>query len=71
MASTAPQNPNLPLLYKELVPISQQEHGDWRYKTNDAAPFLYTEHAIPVTVEVPVPSAFRTSVRPASLVSDA
>lgn len=51
MASTAPQNPNLPLLYKELIPISQQEHGDWRYKTNDAAPFLYTEHAIPVTVE--------------------
>jgi hypothetical protein len=51
MASTAPQNPNLPLLYKELVPISQQEHGGWRYKTAEAAPWLSNEHAIPVTVE--------------------
>ncbi len=51
MASAAPQNPNLPLLYKELVPISQQEHGSWRYQTVDKAPWLHTEHAIPVTVE--------------------
>ena len=52
MASTAPaQNPALPLLYKELVPISQQEHGSWRYKTSDSAKFLSNEHAIPVTVE--------------------
>jgi SapC len=51
MASAAPQNPNLPLLYKELVPISQQEHGSWRYQTADAAPWLSNEHAIPVTVE--------------------
>jgi SapC len=51
MASAAPQNPSLPLLYKELVPISQQEHGSWRYRTADAAPWLSNEHAIPVTVE--------------------
>lgn len=51
MASAAPQNPNLPLLYKELVPISQQEHGSWRYRNADAAPWLSNEHAIPVTVE--------------------
>ncbi len=51
MASTAPQNPALPLLYKELMPISQQEHGSWRYKTADSAKFLSSEHAIPVTVE--------------------
>jgi hypothetical protein len=51
MASTAPQNPALPLLYKELIPISQQEHGSWRYKMADSAKFLASEHAIPVTVE--------------------
>jgi SapC len=51
MASTAPQNPNLPLLYKELIPISQQEHGSWRYRTADTAKFLASEHAVPVTVE--------------------
>jgi hypothetical protein len=51
MASTAPQNANLPLLYKELIPISQQEHGSWRYRTADTAKFLVHEHAVPVTVE--------------------
>lgn len=51
MASAAPQNPSLPLLYKDLTPISQQEHGTWRYQMAEAAPWLHTEHAIPVTVE--------------------
>jgi len=51
MASAAPQNTNLPLLYKDLVPISQQEHGSWRYRTSEHAPFMHTEHAIPITVE--------------------
>ena len=51
MATAAPQNPNLPLLYRELVPISQQEHATWRYKSNDSGKFLSTEHAVPVTVE--------------------
>ncbi len=51
MASTAPQNATLPLLYRDLVPISQQEHGSWRYKTSDSALFLANEHAVPVTVE--------------------
>lgn len=51
MASMAQKNPALPLLYKDLVPISQQEHGDWRYQTSELAPFMAREHAIPVTVE--------------------
>jgi SapC len=51
MASTAPQTANLPLLYKDLVPISQQEHGTWRYRTAETAPFLRNEHAIPITAE--------------------
>lgn len=51
MASQAPQNANLPLLYKDLVPISQQEHASWRYKTSETAPFLRAEHAIPITTE--------------------
>jgi SapC len=51
MASQAPQNANLPLLYKDLIPISQQEHATWRYQTSEFAPFLKTEHAIPITSE--------------------
>ena len=31
MATQAPQTA-LPLLYKDLVPISSQEHGGWRIK---------------------------------------
>ena len=49
MASAAPQN--LPLLYRELLPISTQEHGDWKYRISDSAPFIVHEHAVPITVD--------------------
>ncbi len=49
MASQAPQG--LPLFYKDLVPLSQQEHANWRYKPLDSAPFLKTEHAVPLTID--------------------
>lgn len=49
MASTAPQG--LPLFYKDLVPISSQEHGNFKFKPLDAAHFLRNEHAVPLTIE--------------------
>ncbi len=51
MASQAPQNAALPLLYKDLVPISSQEHGSWRIRTADAALAARNEHAIPITID--------------------
>lgn len=53
MASQAPQTQQqgLPLFYKDLVPISSQEHGDWRYKPMAEAHFLRNEHAVPITVD--------------------
>lgn len=51
MASMAPKNPNLPLFFNELMPISSQEHGSWRLKPAESADFLRTEHAIPITVD--------------------
>ena len=51
MASAAPQAASLPLLYKDLMPISHQEHATWRYRTVESALFLRSEHAIPLTVE--------------------
>jgi hypothetical protein len=51
MASQAPQNAALPLLYKDLVPISSQEHGTWRIRTSDHAAFAKGEHAIPITID--------------------
>ncbi len=50
MASQAPQN-SLPLLYKDLMPISSQEHGSWRIRVAETAPFAAKEHAIPVTID--------------------
>jgi hypothetical protein len=50
MASQAPQN-TLPLFYKELVPISSQEHGTWRTRQLQGAQFVRTEHAIPITID--------------------
>ncbi len=50
MASQAPQNA-LPLLYKDLMPISSQEHGTWRTRTAENAAFAAKEHAIPITID--------------------
>lgn len=49
MASQAPQG--LPLFYKDLVPLSQEEHAGWRYQPLTHAEFLKTEHAVPLTVD--------------------
>jgi hypothetical protein len=51
MASQAPKTESLPLLYKDLMPISSQEHGTWRIRPNDAAPFAAHEHALPITID--------------------
>jgi hypothetical protein len=48
--ASAPQNV-LPLLYKELVPLSSVDHGAWKTRALDSAPWLNDQHAIPVTVD--------------------
>lgn len=50
MASQAPQN-TLPLFYKDLMPISSQEHGSWRTRQLEGAHFVRNEHAIPITID--------------------
>jgi len=50
MASQAPQN-TLPLFYKELMPISSQEHGSWRIRVADNAMFARNDHAVPITID--------------------
>ena len=49
MASQAPQG--LPLFYKDLVPLSQQEHAGMRYQPIQTADFLKNEHAVPLTID--------------------
>jgi len=46
----APQNA-LPLLYKDLVPLSSVDHANWKTRELNSAPWLQDQHAIPVTVD--------------------
>lgn len=48
--ASAPQ-PNLPLFYKDLMPLNSRDHGTWRARSMDSAPWLVGQHAIPLTVE--------------------
>ncbi|MEM9311369.1 MAG: SapC family protein [Pseudomonadota bacterium] len=48
--ATAPQ-PQLPLFYKDLLPLNSKEHGDWSVGTFDDASFLAETHAIPLTID--------------------
>jgi len=51
MATTAPQNPSLPLLYNDLVPLSSIDHAGWRVLPNDNINFMRGVHAVPVTID--------------------
>ena len=48
--ASAPQ-PNLPLFYNDLMPLNTRDHGKFKTKTLDAAPWLAKQHAIPLTVD--------------------
>lgn len=49
--ATTPAAANLPLFYKDLVPLNSNEHGTWKSKPMDNASFMEGQHAIPLTVE--------------------
>ncbi|MDO7842516.1 SapC family protein [Sphingomonas immobilis] len=49
--ASAPQAAPLPLFYNALEPLSSNAHAAFRLRTMEAAPFLATQHAIPVTVD--------------------
>src|SRR3546814_785819 len=48
--ASAPAN-GLPVFYNDLIPLSSVDHAAWRSRTVDSAPFLTTQHAIPLTVD--------------------
>ncbi|MDH7638733.1 SapC family protein [Sphingomonas oryzagri] len=49
MASAPEQG--LPLFYNDLIPISNQEHADWKLRAIEGASFLKNAHAVPLLVE--------------------
>jgi hypothetical protein len=48
--ASAPQA-QLPLFYQDLMPLNSRDHGTWRSRPTDKAPWLVGQHAIPLTVE--------------------
>lgn len=48
--ASAPQ-PQLPLFYKDLLPLNSRDHGDWKVSSFEDAGFLNNSHAIPLTVD--------------------
>lgn len=49
--ATAALPQNLPLFYKDLVPLNSNEHSTWKTKSLDDAKFMEGQHAIPLTIE--------------------
>ncbi|MEJ2410978.1 MAG: SapC family protein [Novosphingobium sp.] len=49
--ATAPQNPALPLFYKDLIPLNSQQHTSWKTRGTDKATWLVGVNSIPLTVE--------------------
>jgi hypothetical protein len=49
MATQPP--PNLPIFYGGLEPLSSNQHGNFKSRPSDRAPFLATAHAVPITVD--------------------
>lgn len=49
--ASAPQNASLPIFYKDLAPLNRQDHAGWNSKGTDRAPWLVSQHAVPLTVE--------------------
>ena len=49
--ATAPQASKLPLFYRQLVPLNEQDHGNFHARKTDKAVWLANQHAIPLTVE--------------------
>jgi len=49
--ASAPQSANLPLFYKDLMPLNSRDHGEWKSKTTETASWMVGQHAIPLTAE--------------------
>ncbi len=48
--ASAPQ-PQLPLFYKDLLPLNSRDHADFKVGAFENADFLASTHAIPLTVD--------------------
>lgn len=72
--ASAPQAAELPLLYKDLVPLNSNDHVTWKTRMLESAKFMDGQHAIPLTIEEFIPASrnypiiFSASENPVPLV---
>lgn len=43
--------PNLPLFYKDLMPLNTRDHENWFSRRTETADWLVNQHAVPLTVD--------------------
>jgi hypothetical protein len=49
--ATEPQSTGLPIFYGALEPLSSSVHAGYRSRSSDRAPFLASNHAVPITID--------------------
>jgi hypothetical protein len=49
--ASAPQAANLPLFYKDLMPLNSRDHASWKSRSTETAQWVAGQHAIPLTAE--------------------
>ena len=49
--ASAPNATNLPLFYKDLMPLNSRDHLNYKTRSTDQAPWLVGSHAVPLTAE--------------------
>ena len=49
--ASAPQAANLPMFYKDLMPLNSRDHADWSSRSTDVASWMVGQHAVPLTAE--------------------
>jgi hypothetical protein len=54
--ATQPPPANLPLFYKNLIPLQSTIHAKYKSRATDKAPYLATANAIPLTIEEFMPA---------------
>ncbi|QWC55864.1 multidrug transporter [Erythrobacter sp. 3-20A1M] len=54
--ASAPQ-PNLPLFYKDLMPLNSRDHAQYKTRQTETASWLVGQHAIPLTSDEFVPAS--------------
>jgi len=53
--ASAPQQPQLPMFYEDLMPLNSRDHKKFKNRTRDAAPYMAKQHMVPLTADEFIP----------------